>query len=89
MVPSHQFVYVIRSSGCPILLVGLRKQLERRVMKLTNLMSQSMSIVATIPPFVVACWMNRTLLIWVGKAEIVIAGMHSLIITINSLIFNG
>ena len=54
-------------------------------MKLTNLMSQSVSIVATIPPFVVACWMNRTLLMRVGKTEIVIAGMHRLIITSNSL----
>ena len=89
MVPSHQFGLVIRSLGCPILLIGLRKRLERRVMKLTNLMSQSMSIMATIPPFLVACWMNRTLLIWAGKTEIVITCMHSLIITINSLIFNG
>ena len=84
MVPSHQFGLVIRSLGFPILLVSLRKRLERRVMKLTNLMSQSMSIVATIPPFVVACWMNRTLLIWVSKTEIMIAGMHSFIITIHS-----
>ena len=58
-------------------------------MKLTNLMIHRMLIVATIPPFVVACWMNRTLLIWVRKTEIVIAGMNSLIITINSLIFHG
>jgi len=89
MVPSHQFGLVIRSTGCPILLVSLRKWLERRVMKLTNLMSQSVLIVATIPPFVVACWMNGTLLIWVSKTEIVIAGMHSLIITIHSLICHG